>query len=75
MVNVGHKVTILPIVAVAKHDLGGWHYKRLEVVNNGYREAPPEILREIKGSFFYPQHQHNQQTNVSKREFSVAIAL
>ena len=65
---------LLPMAVVAKHDLGGWHYKRLEVVNNGYREAPPEILREIKGSFFYPQ-QHNHQTNVSKREFSVAIAL
>ena len=64
---------VLPIAVVAKHDLGGWHYKRLEVVNNGYREAPPEILREIKGSFFYPQHQH--QTKFSKREFSVAIAL
>ena len=74
MVNIGQLDTkVLPIAVVAKHDLGGWHYKRLEVVNNGYREAPPEILREIKGSFFYPQHKH--QTNVSKTEFSVAIAL
>ena len=74
MVNIGQLDTkVLPIAVVAKHDLGGWHYKRLEVVNNGYRETPPKILREIKGSFFYPQHNH--QTNVSKREFSVAIAL